>query len=100
MYDEDDPAFIFVFSHEDISPFILLLPMSVLQRASEFYRFAMSTLERYKEVTLMNFPHGKIWSRVDDEYVSVIEDYLAVIKDILKESSELLSKEIISESEF
>ena len=48
----------------------------------------------------MNFPHGKIWSRVDDEYVSVIEDYLAVIKDILKESSELLSKEIISESEF
>jgi hypothetical protein len=100
LYDDDAPAFIFVFSYEDVTPFVLMLPLSIIQMANEFYRYAMKNLQHYKEVTLMNFPHGKIWARVDEEYVSEIEDYLGVIKRILKESSEALGHELMMDNEF
>lgn len=94
LFDDDGFAFIFVFSSEDVTPFILGLPLSVLQNPDEFLSFSEGELNLYKERVLLNFPSGNVWTNVEEEYVDKVEKFLSDIIHCLKNSTKALSEEL------
>ena len=99
LVDDDGIAFIFVFSSDDVAPFTLGLPLSVLQDSDDFLKFSNGELETYRELILHNFPSGDIWGKVDEDYIEKTERFLGDILTVINKASEFLAEEIDSNEE-